>query len=90
MTEEEITEWIFDLTKLAKGDGKRRRYNFDDLKNVPISEYKLLVGFGKDDFDYLVEKISPHIHKSSNRSVRNALAVFLMFVRHDHNQVHII
>ena len=90
MTDEEMADWIFDLTQLAKGEGKRRRYNFDDPKNVPASEYKLLVGFEKEDFDYLVTRISPYLNKSSNRSVRNALAVFLMFVRHEHSQVKIL
>jgi len=87
MSDEELCSWIFQLSQLGKNRRLRRRYNFDDPQDISQEDYANLVGFPKEDFDFLLTEISGHVHNSSNRSPRNALAMFLMLLRHNLSQV---
>ena len=88
MSDSDLANWMMDLRMMYKeGISNRRRYNFDDPTNVSEDDYPNLVGFTKIQFDVLLMELSGHVHNSSNRSQRNALAVFLMFMRHDLSQV---
>jgi hypothetical protein len=87
LSDEEISTWIFELTLSHQPEKRQRRYNFDDPNNVTSDDYATLVGFSKEDFDSLLPYISGQIHNSVNRSARNALAIFMMTLRHDFTQV---
>jgi len=92
MDDAEITDWISSLRDMTRKNKEnlRRSIDFDNEENVGPDDYVNLVGFPKSDFDYLVQKMGGHIHKSANRTPRNALGLFLMFLRHDISQVIII
>ncbi|XP_035714512.1 uncharacterized protein LOC118438406 [Folsomia candida] len=84
MSDEELAQWILDLSSNRNKLGaRRRRYNFDDQTDVDKDDYPNLVGFSKIQFNSLLAEISGHVHNSVNRSVRNALAIFLMLLRHN-------
>ena len=88
MSDEELAQWILDLSSNKNKLGaRRRRYNFDDPTDVEKDDYPNLVGFSKIQFNSLLTEISDHVHNSVNRSVRNALAIFLMLLRHNLSQV---
>ncbi|XP_035702689.1 uncharacterized protein LOC118434065 [Folsomia candida] len=87
MSDEELARWILDLTSNKNRIGARRRhYNFDDQTDVQKDDYQNLVGFSKIQFNSLLTEISDHVHNSVNRNVRNALAIFLMLLRHNLSQ----
>lgn len=92
MSDEDLAQWILDLSKRnnLKSNSKRRRYNFDDPTDVDKEDYPNLVGFSKIQFNSLLTEISGHLHNSVNRTVRNALAIFLMLLRHNLSQVRYI
>jgi hypothetical protein len=57
-----------------------RMVDFDD-PNIPRSAYVSLLGVKYEDFEDLCRYILPSMRNSSNRSVRNGLAIFLSFLR---------
>jgi hypothetical protein len=88
MTDDNLVEWILQLSEHVKNKSqKRRRYDFDDESSVPELSFKNIVGFVKEDFDYLVSRVQGYMHNSVNRSTRNAVAMLLMLLRHDLSQV---
>lgn len=84
MSDEELATWILDCTSAKSG---QRRYNFDDPNNVKSKEYMSLVGLTRTQFDIMLAELKGHLNNSVNRSVRNALAMFLMMIRHNLSQV---
>jgi len=59
------------------------RYRMIDVDdpNMPPSAYKSLFSINYEDFEDLCRYISPSMKNSVNRNVRNALAIFLSFLR---------
>ncbi|CAG7786339.1 unnamed protein product [Allacma fusca] len=50
------------------------------------SDYECYTSLTKDQFDFVLSFISPHMRDSQNRSIRNALAIFLIKLRMDLSQ----
>jgi hypothetical protein len=88
MTDEELSRWILDLSLLCKTkQEKRKRFDFNDSKNIKDEDYPLLLGVTKQNFETMLSMIRSKLHKSQNRSPREALAIFLMVLRHGMTQV---
>jgi hypothetical protein len=91
MCDDQLTAWILDLSANSQQkNSKRRRYDFENGQDVPFADYQHLVGVSKENFEILLSFIKPSVHSSNNRTPRNALAIFLMMIRHDFTQVLIL
>ncbi|OXA52003.1 hypothetical protein Fcan01_13830 [Folsomia candida] len=77
----DITKWIAQLLKHI--DNKVTILDFGKNSHIKPEDYHLLLGVTRDQFLELLEICRHHIHSSSNRSVENALALFLMKMRLD-------
>lgn len=88
MSDEELSHWILDLSQMCKmNKEKRKRFDFEDPKNVPEEDYPILLGVTKANFDTMLSIIKSSLHKSVNRTPREALAMFMMVLRHGMTQV---
>lgn len=87
MTDAELSAWILAHGGSRSRNSGRRRYNFDDATDVKNEDYPRLVGLTKDEFDIMLLELSGKVYNTENRSVRNALAIFLMVLRHGMTQV---
>ncbi len=78
LTKSEIAEWIKWLT-----DNKVTNTSVIDFDSdkTPEEAYMELLGLTKDHFGELFEYVREGLHSSSNRSPRNALAIFLAKMR---------
>ena len=57
---------------------QKRRFNFDNPRDLSDDEYKLLTSLSRDDFDDIVRIISSsNIRNSSNRSIRTCIGLYL-------------
>ncbi|XP_021943615.1 uncharacterized protein LOC110842214 [Folsomia candida] len=77
----DITKWTTQLLKHI--DNKVTILDFGKNSHIKPEDYHLLLGVTRDQFLELLEICRHHIHSSSNRSVENALALFLMKMRLD-------
>ncbi|OXA45584.1 hypothetical protein Fcan01_19479 [Folsomia candida] len=77
----DITKWIAQLLKHI--DNKVTILDFGKNSHIKPEDYHLLLGVTRDQFLELLEICRHHIHSSSNRSVENALALFLLKMRLD-------
>lgn len=61
----------------------KKRFNFDDARNLNDSEYQLLTGLSRDNFDDLIRIITSFDIRSSscNRSIRTAVGIYLCKLR---------
>jgi hypothetical protein len=54
LSDDELATWILNMTSHCKKQlGKRRRIDFDNTNNVLASDYNLLLGISKDNFEIL-------------------------------------
>jgi hypothetical protein len=61
---------------------KKKRFNFDNPRDLTDDEYRLLTSLSRDDFNALVDIISSSsIRNSSNRSIRTAVGLYLCKLR---------
>ena len=61
---------------------EKRRFNFDNPRDLSDDEYKLFTSLSRDDFDDLVHIISSsNIRNSSNRSIRTCIGLYLCKLR---------
>jgi len=54
---------------------------FDEVRNLPEKYYKIFLGVSKSEFLHLVDCVKPHMRCSSNRSIHDAVGMYLMFLR---------
>jgi hypothetical protein len=88
MTDEQLSRWILDLSELCKKNKEqRKRFDFEAPNNVKDDDYHLLLGVTKPNFETILSIIKSGLHKSQNRTPREALAMFLMLLRHGMSQV---
>lgn len=60
----------------------RKRFNFDDSRDLSDDAYFTLTSLSKDAFDHLVEVVSSsNVKNSCNRSVRTAVGIYLCKLR---------
>lgn len=61
---------------------QKRKFNFDNPRDLSDDEYKLLTSLSRDDFDDIVRVISSsNIRNSSNRSIRTCIGLYLCKLR---------
>ena len=76
-TPEYIASWIQRLT-LKSLPSKHPRIDF---REVSHEDFDLLTGITKENFDYLLHFLENDMHASKNRSLENALGIFLLKLR---------
>jgi len=54
---------------------------FDESQNLPDRYYKIFLGVEKFEFQYLVDCVKPYMRSSSNRSISDAVGMYLMFLQ---------
>lgn len=81
LNDEEITEWM----KHIKISSNRKTFNFDD-DVIDDEDFIQLTGFSKEQFHNLLPFLN-QINSTKFRSKKNALAIFLMMLRHNLSQV---
>ena len=60
----------------------RKRFNFDDPRDINDDEFGLLTSLSRDAFNELVETVSSsNIRNSCNRSIRTAIETYLCKLR---------
>jgi len=79
MTSEEISKWFGLLTCEAKKT--RKIIDFEPSSPFKSEDYELLLGVSRANFDSMMNFISGAVKTSENRSVRNALGMFLIKLR---------
>ena len=61
---------------------EKKRFSFDDPRDLNDDEYRLLTSLSRNDFNELVEIISSSgIRNSCNRSIRTAIGIYLCKLR---------
>lgn len=66
--------------KLLQND--KKRFSFDDPRDLNDDDYRLLTGLSRNNFDDFVQIITPStIRTSCNRSVRTAVGIYLCKLR---------
>ncbi len=83
ISEESLFEWLCEVTS-PEGEPSPSKYDFE--KGVTDDSYDLLVGMEKHHFDYLYSVVQPHMRNSENRTIRDALAMFLCLLHHRQSQ----
>jgi len=54
----------------------KKRFNFDDSRDLSADEYPTLTSLSRDAFDHLVEEVSSsNIRNSCHRSIRTAIGI---------------
>ena len=71
----EVEDHCNDLLALSEEFASPSYLDFDDL-SMTDEEYEAWTGWNKNQFDYMYEQISSFLRPSSNRTSRNAFAVF--------------
>jgi len=71
LSKEKIVDWILKVSTRAKQS--RQLFNFDEASN-----YIILLGHTKAEFDSIFALCKGQLKRSRNRSPRNALAMFMM------------
>jgi hypothetical protein len=63
-------------------ENEKKRFNFDNPRDLTDDEYPLLTSLSRNDFNEFVEIISSsNIRNSCNRSVRTAIGIYLCKLR---------
>lgn len=83
----EIGELVKALTiEAKKKEQTNTKLSFEEDSSLTSDEYKLLTGLERQHFDHLFGFCKDGVRNSSNRSARDALAIFLMKLRLDVSQ----
>jgi len=76
-----------EVTELFREVGKKRTngapFNFENLDEHEDEDIKIHFGITKQDFRYLLHYCRLEMRDSDTRTVTNALAMFLMVLRHN-------
>lgn len=80
LSSEDVQFFLSKCQELFKNH--KRRFNFDNHRDVTDDEYRLLTSLSREDFDDLVNTISSsNIRNSSNRSIRTCIGIYLCKLR---------
>ena len=70
------------LERLRILHNSKKRFNFDDSRDLSDDAYFTLTSLSKDAFDHLVEEVSSsNVKNSCHRSVRTAVGIYLCKIR---------
>ncbi|XP_021965136.1 uncharacterized protein LOC110860413 [Folsomia candida] len=81
VTNSELVEWIDVITEEAIR--KELPINFNADSKMTSEEYEIFTGLSREQFDSVLQYCREDIRNSSVRTIRNALAIFLMKLRLD-------
>jgi hypothetical protein len=80
LTGQQISSWLINITK--KLSQRHRPVDFNVGSPLTDNDYKLLTGITRDQFRELVGVLKENkMRESGNRSLRNALGIFLVMLR---------